>query len=714
MGNRKIRIGIDVGGTFTHSVAIDASNFQIIGKVKLPTTHTADIGVAKGIIDCLHKLLEECKIEPDEVCLIAHSTTQATNALLEGDVAPVGIIGMGTGFSALWARAQTNIRNIELAPNRFLKTFHTFIDSKRINPDSAKQAILSLKERGAEVFVASEAFSVDDATNEELVLKVAQDMGLLATATHQISQLHGLKIRTRTAVINSSMLPKMLETANMTEKAVKETGIKAPLMIMRSDGGIMDIEAMRKRPILTMLSGPAAGVAAALLYARISDGIFLEVGGTSTDISAIKNGKSQIKTAEVGGNKVFLHTLDVRTIGVAGGSVAHIHNDKIIDVGPRSAHIAGIGYAAFSSDSDAGKFKLDDYFYYERDKEHYLTVQSDGKHFALTPTCAANYLNFIKEDDYAFGNQKAINSAFKKASEKLGIKEEKIAEEILDIASEKAEAVVESLIRDYKLDKNIIKLIGGGGGASALVHYLGKKMSIQTEIVKNSEVISAIGVALALVRDMIEKTIIDPNETDIIRIREEAVASVQRMGADPSTIEVFVEIDSKKNIVRATAMGSTEMKEKELVMKEITEENIMTTVAQSISCNISNLQVKAQTTSLKAYSADITLKRAFGLFTEKRTAVRVVDGEGVIRLANNKSAVTQSTVNDVERDLVKFAELYTSYSDAGVIIPKVFILIGSRILDFSGLIEMNQIIPLLQIELKHYSSEEPVGVVLNF
>ena len=156
------------------------------------------------------------------------------------------------------------------------------------------------------------------------------------------------------------------------------------------------------------------------------------------------------------------------------------------------------------------------------------------------------------------------------------------------------------------------------------------------------------------------------------------------------------------------------MKEKELVMKEVTEENIKLTVAQSVGCNVSDLQVKAQTTSLKTYTADITLKRAFGLFTEKRTVVRVVDNEGVIRLANNKSAVTQSIVNDVERDLVKFAELYTSYSDAGVIIPKVFILIGSRILDFSGLIEMNQIIPLLQVELKRYSSEELVGIVLNF
>ena len=259
----RVRIGIDVGGTFTDAVAVSDESYEVIGTVKVPTTHDSPNGVADGIIQALHHVIETYHINVDDVCFIAHGTTQATNALLEGDVAKVGIVTIGSGLEGAKSKNDTNIGNIELAKGKFLYTENAYVDSSE--PSALEGQILKaleeLKKKQCGAYVASEAFSVDRPEHEEKVMALCAENGLPATATNHISKLYGLRVRTRTAVVNASILPKMLDAANMTESCIHEAGIKAPLMIMRCDGGVMTVDEVRKRPILTTLSGPAAGVA---------------------------------------------------------------------------------------------------------------------------------------------------------------------------------------------------------------------------------------------------------------------------------------------------------------------------------------------------------------------------------------------------------------------------------------------------------------------
>ena len=313
---RKVRVGIDVGGTNTKAVAIDNSTYKIIGVGIVPTTHDDKLGVSKGVIESFKKCLDENGIDASEVVFISHSTTQATNALLEGDVAKVGIVGTAKGLipSAL-SKIQGNIKDIVLdkSGKRKITSSYKFIDNKDFNNDSVTKAIKELVDDGCTVIAASKTFGVDNMKEEEIIKEKAHEMGYEATCASEISKLYGLSRRTRTAVINSSILPKMINTANSTESAVKKAGIDAPLMIMRGDGGVMDIEEMRNRPVLTVLSGPAASTIGALMYLKVSNGIFFEVGGTSTDIGVIKNGRPMIDYAVIGGQRTMVNSMDVHT-----------------------------------------------------------------------------------------------------------------------------------------------------------------------------------------------------------------------------------------------------------------------------------------------------------------------------------------------------------------------------------------------------------------
>lgn len=709
------RIGIDVGGTFTDVVVVDHETREVVSQLKVPTTHSAKEGVALGIIDAIERALRELEISPEAVVFIAHSTTQATNALLEGDVAKVGIIGLGQGVEGWKAKIDTHIPKIELAPNRFLSPEHEFLNgNKAFNENLLADIVANLKSKGAEVIVASEAFGVDRNENEILITSIARQNGLLATAGHEVSSLYGLRTRTRTAVINGAILPKMIHTATMTDDCVKKSGITAPLMIMRSDGGVMSVEEVQKRPIMTMLSGPAAGIAGALMYERVSDGIFIEVGGTSADISVIRDGQPQTKPARVGGHRTYLNTLDVRTLAIAGGSMIREKNGEIVDVGARSAHIAGLHYATFQKPEIFDGAKLVHLRPTEYDTDDYTAIETaSGERFSLTPTCAANLLGLIPAGAFAFGNSEAARKAFMPLAEKLGVTVEEAARKILEISCRKIEKQVNELIAEYHLDRATVELVGGGGGAASLVFFAGQMMNLPARLARKAEVISTIGVALAMVRDTVERNIVDPSPEQILQVRQAAAEAVIKIGAVPETVEVQVEVDTRRNLVRATAFGTTELKKDDNQTKTSGLQGCLEAAARSMKFAPKNVNLLAETSGLYAFGGEMITKSFFGLFTNKKQTVRVTDKTGVVRLQRGNAEVYSTTVADVARELEFVITKLTDFGDAGRALPDIHVLVGARIINLSGLAEMPQAIALAQAELENFLPDEKIVIVAS-
>lgn len=705
----KVRIGIDVGGTFTDAVAINNETYELIGAVKTPTTHTAKEGVAAGIVEVLHKVMEQYNIKPEDVTFIAHGTTQATNALLEGDVAKVGVVTLGQGIQGAKSRSDTTIGNIELAPGKFLNSDNQYVDTSVQDVDQAiRTALEMLKKQGCTSFVAAEAFSVDDPARENRTVELCKEMELPGTATNDISKLYGLKIRTRTAVVNASIMPKMLEAATMTDTSIKSAGIESPLMVMRCDGGVMTVDEVRNRPILTILSGPAAGVAGALMYEKLTDGLFFEVGGTSTDISCVKDGKVMIRYAEVGGHKTYLNSLDVRTVGIGGGSMVEIKNGKAVDMGPRSAHIAGLEYEVYTPAEKIVDPKLVAVRPMETDPEYACIECANGVKVALTMAGAANLAGYVKEEDYAFGNVEAARKAWKPLADNMGCSVEEAAKKALAFAAAKNGKVASQLMKDYGMDPQHTVFVGGGGGAATVVPHLAETMGHKFRIAQNAPVISTIGVALAMVRDMVERSVANPTDADIISVRREAEQKAIQNGAAPGTVEVSVEVDTQKNIIRAIAVGATEMRSKDRMKKEMSEDERLGVVAENLGVGKEELHIEARNGSMMAVQYDRKQKKLFGLIKKVTKPLRLIDEEGVIRLQKNNALVRQTTVGGWQQDLKWILEELTEYNDGGTNLPNVYVVLGKRIIDLSGMQTGEQIVSLGNVELAGYQDGEPL------
>ena len=704
------RIGIDVGGTFTKAVLIDNTTLEVVERYSVLTTHSDARGVARGVIEVFRNVLERSGVQPRDVVFLAHSTTQATNALLEGDVASVGILGMASRVEALLARGQSSIKEIELAPGRRLRPAHRFLTTDVVDEPTVRRMLEELRSEGVEVVVASSAFGVDDGRGEELVMRIAAAMGLPATGGHEISKLYGLTTRTRTAVINASILPKMIATADMTEASVREAGIEAPLMIMRGDGGVMDIREMRRRPAVTMLSGPAASVAGALMYLKVSDGIYFEVGGTSTNIGVIRNGRPTVKYARVGGHDTYVNSLDVRVIGIAGGSMVRLRGSEISDVGPRSAHIAGLPYSAFADPDEIQEPQLELFRPKLGDPDDYIAIRTrGGSRYAITNTCAANVLGFTKPGWHAHGDANAARRAMGPLAERLGTTVEETARRILEQASRKVIPVVDSLLAEYALDRDQALLVGEGGGAAALIPFVAERMGLAFQISQDAEVISSIGVALALVRDTVERVIPNPTPEDLQRIKREAFESVVKLGAAPENVEVTIEVDPQTQRVRATATGASEMRAQDL-LKDVSEEQARAIAADSMGLSADTVRLVAATDQMRVFQGEVE-ERRLRWFKRRRTPVRAVDREGVIRVQRSHALVVGASAADGLDQLRRVWEQVTVYNGDSVITPDVFVITGRRVVDLSGVTALDQALAIGRSELDGLAPETRVALI---
>jgi hypothetical protein len=296
-------------------------------------------------------------------------------------------------------------------------------------------------------------------------------------------------------------------------------------------------------------------VAGALRHSGLRDGVVVEVGGTSTNVAAVRHGRPALSYVQVASHSTALRAVDVRVVGVAGGSMLRARRNRLHGVGPRSAHIAGLAYACFTDPERLAGCRAELISPMTGDPAEYVVVRlTDGTQVAITNTCAANALGITEPDDYCYAPPAAADAALAAAALLLRLDPHEIARRMLEAAGEEVAELVLAVAKSNGLKDVSIAAVGGGAGG--LGRYVANVLGMSCNVPEGAEVISSIGDALSLIRAERERTVQTITPELVRAIMDEVEADAIAAGAAPGSLDVQVEEQAETGTIRAIATGA--------------------------------------------------------------------------------------------------------------------------------------------------------------
>ena len=485
--NSTIRIGVDIGGTFTDFVAIHPDAREIL-TLKLPSNPVNPEKPVLSGISKLQEMFSEGGLDKDRPLIIIHGSTVATNALLERKGAPTALITT-KGFRDVLQIGRQNRRRLydlldsprlPLIPEELRFEIKERVDSsgRIITPleiNDLDKILSDLKHTNVSSIAVCLLFSFLYPEHECEIGRQLRSAGYFVSLSSEISPEYREYERMSTTAINAYVSPTLDRYLQALEESITEDNLYARLRVMQSNGGQIGLKEARRAGVRCILSGPAGGVIGSkILSSQVMDGtgrmiplaeresppemsikvITFDMGGTSTDVSLIDQSPLVTTEAEIGGFPIQIPMLDIHTIGAGGGSIAYIDPGLALRVGPESAG-AEPGPACYGR-GDTGEIRP-------------------------TVTDANLVLGRIPADFFLGGeialDYQAAAVAIQPLGEKLGLDIFDVSLGIIDVVNahmERALRVI-SVERGYDPEQFTLVSFGGAGGlhAAELARQLG-------------------------------------------------------------------------------------------------------------------------------------------------------------------------------------------------------------------------------------------------
>ena len=479
------RLGVDVGGTFTDLLLFDDKTGRS-HKTKVPSTPDDP---SRAVVNGTKDICEIANISPDQIEYFLHGTTVATNAVLEGKGARVGLI-VTEGYRQILQIARSYVPGGLAAwivwpkPEPMASLEDTIEVSGRmdafgneirpIDEAQVRKALKKLKKQDVEAITICLMNSYVNGAHETRIAEIAQEVfpKLTISISHQVLPEMMEYERALTTTANASVRPVVGKYVRNLESDLRNMGMNGQLNLLRSDGGLMSAAKSQTDPVNLLMSGPAGGVTGALWIAKsagFENILTLDVGGTSTDVALIENSDPRlVRDTAVGHLKVRASSLDIKTVGAGGGSIAHVPElTGALRVGPESAG-AVPGPACYSKGGELP-----------------------------TVTDANVVLGYLPEEllGGAFKlDRKAAEAAVQKVADALGIDLYAAASGIIDIVNENMFGALRMISVQQGYDPRDFALMGFGGAGSLHSNAVAKLMGSWPVIVPRSPgVLCAVG-----------------------------------------------------------------------------------------------------------------------------------------------------------------------------------------------------------------------------
>src|SRR6266704_1326725 len=350
----RFRIGIDTGGTFTDIVSVD----MLSGKTHVTKVASTPANPAIGLVRGVNEILAAAGATTDDVAGLAHGTTVATNALLQGEINSLGLI-VNSGFKHIleigrqsvpegYGNSYFWVKPDRIVPLQFVREVTGRLDFRGhelrpLDEATVREAARYFRARGIRAIGICLLHSYANDAHERRAAEIVTQEYPDATLSLSCVVLPEYREYERavTTLVDAFIKPHMERYLDRVHDELGASLRDKPFLVMQSSGGVASAEQVLHKPITTALSGPAAGALASAVVAEIAcfpNVVALDAGGTSTDLCLIESGKPQVTNGgTVGAFPVRTPMIDIRTIGTGGGSIAWISREGHLKVGPKSA-----------------------------------------------------------------------------------------------------------------------------------------------------------------------------------------------------------------------------------------------------------------------------------------------------------------------------------------------------------------------------------------